>query len=415
MKHTRSLLKVIGIACMMLCAPRSYSQDILSPLGTKKSIQINFVFVQGFIIVDLVFERLFPMKFIYDTGAQNTILFDRIFTDNFQSNYSKRINLLGADLSSEFYALIYRNASIEIKGASRVNRDILVLEENFINISELIGLNVHGIIGSEFFKNHVVEIDFDKHQLVISKCEVVREGKFSKYAEIPIELNASKPYINARISLNLQDTITVKLLVDTGASLTSMIQTNTHPLLKLPEKTIPSRIGHGFGGNIEGYVGKIGYFEIQDFKFQNLLSYFQTTDGFVLDQNLTKRNGLLGNNILDRFKVAIDYCNSKMYLKPSSKHYDKPFEYDKSGLIVYAYGDRLNQYIIRYVSPGSPAAEADIRVDDQILKIGCFPLSLFSLDEISNKLSKKAGTKVKLKLRRGKEEFSKSIVLRDLI
>ena len=130
---------------------------------------------------------------------------------------------------------------------------------------------------------------------------------------------------------------------------------------------------------------------------------------------MTKRNGILGNNILNRFKVAIDYCNSIMYLKPSSKHYDKPFEYDKSGLIIYAFGDRLNQYIIRYVSPGSPAEEADIRVDDQILKIGCFPLSLFSLDEISNKLSKKAGTKVKLKLRRGKEEFTKSIVLRDLI
>lgn len=59
----------------------------------------------------------------------------------------------------------------------------------------------------------------------------------------------------------------------------------------------------------------------------------------------------------------------------SKKNYNKDFEYDKSGMTVFAYGNTLNKYYIRYVIEKSPASEADIRPGDIILKIGIFHIS----------------------------------------
>jgi hypothetical protein len=43
------------------------------------------------------------------------------------------------------------------------------------------------------------------------------------------------------------------------------------------------------------------------------------------------RNGLIGNMLLERFEVFIDFHKAKLYLK-AKKNYNKDFEYDKSGM-----------------------------------------------------------------------------------
>ena len=102
-----------------------------------------------------------------------------------------------------------------------------------------------------------------------------------------------------------------------------------------------------------------------------------------------------------------------MYLKPL-KHYNRPFEYDKSGLTVYTYGDRLDQYFIKHVLDYSPAKEAGLMENDIILSINGWSYKWYSLKKIINKLSGKAGKKISLKIQRGQSILKKEIILRDL-
>ena len=83
-------------------------------------------------------------------------------------------------------------------------------------------------------------------------------------------------------------------------------------------------------------------------------------------------------------------------------------------MTVFAYGNTLNKYYVRYVTENSPASDADIRPGDIILKIGLFSYKWYSLRQLNGVFSSRNGRRVKLKLKRGDEILIKELVLRDL-
>ena len=65
----------------------------------KKDVDIPFKYENGFIVVNLIINGVLPLKFIFDTGAEYTILAKREFTDVLGVNYEREFNLIGADLT----------------------------------------------------------------------------------------------------------------------------------------------------------------------------------------------------------------------------------------------------------------------------------------------------------------------------
>jgi hypothetical protein len=65
----------------------------------EDQIEIPFQYINGFIIVDIVFQKVMPLKFILDTGAGHTILLKREYAEILKIPYQKKIKLLGADMS----------------------------------------------------------------------------------------------------------------------------------------------------------------------------------------------------------------------------------------------------------------------------------------------------------------------------
>lgn len=107
------------------------------------------------------------------------------------------------------------------------------------------------------------------------------------------------------------------MLMDTGASISMLLHNDTDPSLVLPSHVIRGNLGKGISGNLTGYVGRINNLSVSGFEFPNILSYFQEYDTSAFpDSTAVKRNGILGNFILDRFHVVIDYLNEGVYLKP---------------------------------------------------------------------------------------------------
>ena len=88
---------------------------------------------------------------------------------------------------------------------------------------------------------------------------------------------------------------------------------------------------------------------------------------------------------------------------------------DRSGLIIFAYGIEFNQFTVKDIIPGSPASEADILPEDEIVSLQGMPVSFYSLSSINSMLQKKAGKKIRLVLVRDGEKIRRQFYLRDLI
>ncbi len=392
------------------CIGQNIDFDILK--GQKK-VEIPFEFRNNFIVVKVKMQGVIPLNFIFDTGAQHTLLFKKIYTDLLGHEYDRRIPILGSDLDEQLYALVCRKVRIDIPGLLTFNRDILVLEEDFFRLDEMTGMYIDGLLGIETFKNNVVEVDYVKRVITVSNPKTFRPPT-RKATKIPVSITDGKPYLNAQVTLSDEAKVKVTLLMDTGAGIPMLLYTNTHPDLKLPDETIIGKLGKGLGGYLEGYLGRVTQIDIHDVKFRNLIISFQEIDSLKLVNASIERNGILGNQILSRFDVTLDLVNNYLYLVPNRFFRDK-FSFDRSGLVIFAVGHNLNEYLINSVIKKSPAELAGVQPGDLIKKVNGIPSAFFSLGDITRILKKKVGKKIKLVLIRDGERIKKEFRLRDLI
>lgn len=376
-------------------------------------MKVRFSYNQKFILVDFQFDIL-PLTFILDTGAEHLILFKKEYSDILGLEYDKRINLMGADLDSEVFALISREVPVRLRNSRSVSRDVIILEEDFLHLDKLTGESIDGIIGGRFLRGLVLEINFKKKRLVLHDKRYFKEPG-SKYKAYDIEIENHKPYIQSEVTLENGETIPTKILIDTGAALPLLLFLQTHPSLVLPEKVIKGNLGKGLGGNLVGFLSLSKQFDMTtDFTFQNLLTSYQDFGDIDLRKMKIERNGLIGNPLLERFHMYIDYVSQKLYLKPIKKNYNKSFKYDKSGLILYAFGSKLDNYYVKKVIEGSAAEKAGILEGDKLIRVGWLPAKAMSLLDIYKKFQKKAGTKVKLVIERKGKLIRTNIILEDL-
>lgn len=383
-------------------------------LGGKDKIEIPFKYNQGFMLIDVEIDKTLPLKFIFDTGAEHTIMFHKIMADLIDIDYSKRIRILGSDISNDIHALIARNIYIDLKKGETVKRDILVLEDEISMLRATIGEEISGIVGSSLFKGMVVSFDYRKNKITIQHPTRFKPPSPNKgFKEYDIEVIQNKAYLKAPVTFQNGNTYDATLLIDSGAAIPLLIHTNTDSSLVLPNFVIDGRLGYGLGGPIKGFLGKIKQLEINPYTYDFVLTSFQDIDLEHYNQSDIVRNGILGNKLLSRFHVIIDYFNQKLYLK-ARKKYNDDFKYDMSGLEIVALGKDFKEFEVRKVLEGTPAAEADIRPNDKILKIGWVNARFYTLEKLINKLESKAGKKIKLKIERDGQILTKKFYLRDL-
>jgi predicted aspartyl protease len=410
MYFIRFYFTLIAACCFSLAVAQNRTFDILN--GRNK-IEVPFSFTHNFIIVEVRLFGMMPMNFIFDTGAESTILFTRQFADFLNINYDLRIPIIGSDLSQKLYALVARSIEFELVGLPSQKKDILVLEENPFNLSEITGIQIHGLLGASFFKNSVIEIDYKRQKLIFHNPMNFKPPGRS-YTKINVEILGNKPYLQANSTLMNGTSVNLKLLVDTGAGLPLLLHTNTHPSLVLPDHYILGELGIGLGGLIEGYMGRTSKLSIEDIVFDNVLTSFQDISKAVTLGTIWPRNGLIGNQILSRFDVIIDFVREELYLRPK-RRFNRKFKMDKSGLILIAIGPDLNNYMVRGTISGSPSENAGLLRGDRLVRINGILAKVYTLDYIQHILQKRVGKRIKLVVYRNGQTLKLRFYLRDLI
>lgn len=400
---------LIGCTFIMCIA-----QPLQSGQRAVKKLEIPFDYENNFIILKVLFNDIFPLKFIFDTGAEHTILTQREITDLLQINYERRFTLVGSDMSTELYAYLARGVKLTIHNMVAANRSILVLDEDYFRFEEYGGIQVQGIIGADLFRRFVVKINYRRKVITLYEPDYFHPPSDSRVIELPLELHRNKPYLFANTSLTKDTTIVGKYLLDTGASISLLLYTNSHPAFNLPAKYIRSKIGMGLGGFLQGFLGRIDGIQVGGNELNGVITNFQELAPGVDTAFLNQRNGIIGNQILSRFEVTIDYIKGKLYLEPE-KNYRSKFQYDRSGLIIAASGVNLNVFTVVDLIVGGPAADAGIQVGDEIRKINGLPTNFMHLADLSKRFQKKPGKKIKLVIKRDEKRIKKEFRLRELI
>ena len=76
--------------------------------------------------------------------------------------------------------------------------------------------------------------------------------------------------------------------------------------------------------------------------------------------------GLIGNDLLRRFNVTLNYAKREIHLVPNS-YYRSPFDYAYTGLGIYIVEGRIQ---VEDVIPGSPGEKAGFKVGDVLVSVG---------------------------------------------
>ncbi len=381
-------------------------------LGDRKRVKIPFEVYNNLIVVPVKLNGIIPLNFVVDTGVRSSIITDRYITDVLRIPYSRKITIQGPGDYVILEAYVVHDVDIVLQGVVGTDQSILVLEEDYLQLRNYLGAEVHGLIGHDLFTRFIVEIDYAKKILTLHEPKYYKPRK--RYKSIPLSVEDTKPYIYADVQISDSSQIHGKFMVDTGASHALLINENSDQNVIIPDKYITSDIGRGLGGPISGKIAPVNQISFDSYKFSNLVASFPDPESYPDTIGLVFRNGTIGGELLSRFTVTFDYFNKKLYLKKNQK-YGKTFGYNMSGLTVAAEGTDLKSYKITNVLKGSPADLAGIQKNDYIEYINGINIENIELNQIYQLFNYKDGKKISLYITRGEKSMRKKFRLDDFL
>lgn len=380
----------------------------------KTKVQMPIEIHNNLVVLPVVLNGALPLKFILDTGVRTTILTQKSFTDILNLSYSRKYTIAGPGGEKLVDAYVTNNVSLELPGVTGRGHAMLVLEDDYLELRNYLGTDVHGILGYELFSRFIIEIDYEKKQLTLMLPERFRQRR--KFHAIPIRIEDTKPYVTTPIVLADGTQFTSKLLVDSGASHGLMLDPESDSRIHVPEHSVSSVIGRGLGGEIMGKVGRIKELHLGPFELKEAIANFPDPDSYFdsLKTGSVPRNGSIGGETLSRFTVVFNFPKEEMYLK-KNRSFKKPFHYNLSGLTVKAKGSKLNVFEVTGVRRLSVADKAGVQEGDILVTINGLLCSSIDLNVVNALFNYRPGKKINLTIERNGQRLKKDFRLQDQI
>ena len=346
-----------------------------------KSVKLPFKLIRNLIVIKLKINGKGPFNFILDTGVGLMLITEPKLVDSINIENKRTIKMAGLGEGDAYEAYVTPPLKIDIPGLTSYDVAAAILKTDHFNLSNFVGMPVHGLLGYEFFDNMAVKLNFTDSTITVYRPHDAR--LFRKGAKIPLSVEGHKPYLDAKVKLPNGTEQICKLVIDLGAghpvSLENMIKKHG-----LPQKFVIANLGVGLAGPISGFLSRIDEIDLGKYKIKKVITSFPNDyDEQTLRYIGTARDGNLGIGVLKRFMVIFDYPDNVLYLKPNANFGD-PFEHDMSGIEYYAAGEGFKHLIISRVEPGSAADEVGLEKDDEITTINFKPVGDMTIEEIDN-------------------------------
>lgn len=351
-----------------------------------------------------------PFSFILDSGAAFDVL-DEEQARAMNVEFSDEAVVRGAGEGSVRISA-GAGVSLSLAGLEIVKPNITILPIHS-SISNNEGRDVDGLLGYDFFKRFVIEIDYANKRISIHDQKTYQYAGTGKI--IPLEENNGHTFINTTLVLADGRQLPVRLLVDTGARMGVMLNTpfvDSHQLVGTTTQIIDPVISIGVGGSYRSAVARIESLRLGPFTMKEpVVTLSRSKSGVLAGSGY---DGIIGAEILRRFKVIFDYSRQQMIVEPNA-NLNEPYKYDMSGLVLVAEGSSLKTYKIYQVLDRSPAAESGLQKDDEIRVINGQPAANFTLEQIRQMFTERAGVEYKLGIQRNNQLLTVVLKLRKLI
>lgn len=380
----------------------------------KKKVQIPIEIHNNLIVIPVVLNDALPLKFILDTGVRTTILTQKTFTDILNLVYARKYTIAGPGGINIVEAYVTNNVSLNLPGVIGRGHAMLVLGQDYLELRNYLGTDVHGILGYELFSRFIIEIDYEKKLLTLMLPEKFHKRR--RFQTIPMSIEDTKPYIYAPVVFTNGVKLNAKFLVDSGASHGLMLEPTSNDLIAVPPNAVSSLIGRGLGGEIVGKVGRIESISMGTYELDNVIANFPDPNSYSDSIKIgnTFRNGAIGGEILSRFTVIFNFPAEKIYLKKNSS-FKKRFYYNLSGITLKAKGAQLNAFEVTEVRELSPSYTAGILAGDIVLSLNGISVKELDLSIMNGFLNSKPGRKIKIEISRNGVRLKKEIELKDQI
>lgn len=412
----RGLLKMAMMMCI-ITAVSFQSRHLyahvegFSLLDGASSVRIPVSVQNNVVLISLRINGTIDMNFILDTGVRTTLLTEPVIASFLAIDSLEPIKVRGLGGGNELEAFLAKDIRIEMPGVKGKGINMLVLPDGVISYSGMFGKPVYGIIGYELFRQFVVKINYVQEYIELHDPFKFKPPRHRKWETLPINIQQSKPYMQATLMDAYGHQVTRSWLLDTGASMGVALFNDDLPI---PAPSVDAFLGQGLSGDVHGQISRNPTFSFGSFTFEEVITAYPDSASLVHMSPYLTWYGNIGSDVLSRFHVIFDYIHEKVYFRPNNE-FKKPFVYNMSGLEFISAGPGYDQYFVSYVRPNSPAAAAGIKVDDLVISMNGRPSDELNLDQLYASLSKGSGRKIWIKVKRGSEVIKTTFKLEEEI
>jgi hypothetical protein len=383
--------------------PQQTSPSDFTIANNQSSTTLPFDLIDNRIVIDVKLDGKGPFRFIFDSGAGAVVSPEVVGQLGLKiENLQRGGGGVGEQLVERGETSI---AEVEVGDIHLPAQDFGVI--SFADTKYVFGANrIDGIIGFPLFKRLVVQIDYERRQLTFTQpTQFVYKGQGTI---VPIDFDSHLPLVKGEL-----DGVPGIFVIDTGARSSLILygpfveQNNLRAKYKASFEGIT---GWGIGGPVRSQIVRVRSLKLGAVEVQNLIARLSLQkSGALMSAN---RAALVGPDVLKQFTTIFDYSRRQLIFEKNSQ-YGKPDSYDRSGMW---FGYERDHFEVIDVIAGGPAAEAGIKIGDQLLEIDGQRTEQLDLPTIRLRFKNDPPKKrVRLVVQRSGEKREITLILRDLV
>lgn len=350
-----------------------------------------------------------PLSFVLDTGDKYAIInLER--AKQLGLNLEGQVRVGGAGTETSLGAFV-RNSTFTIPGLAGFSQP-LNMALPIGGMSSRLGQDFDGIIGSEFIKEYVIEIDYQKRVLKLhDKDKFVYSGSGQS---IPVQVNgAGHPILEAEVTPIGGEPVNGKFVLDIGSGGALVLHSpfvTQRGLLHPNLKTIKALGMGGAGGAVTGRLGRISELKIGKFKINSPITMFAEDKAGAFAN--TALLGNIGMQIASKFRIFLDYKNERIIFEPNDS-FATPYDRAYAGIALRAEAADYRTFRIDDILENSPASEVGLQKNDVITEVDGKPAAKLTLSDLAEMLERPVA--YKLTIQRGERTLKITLTPRRLV
>jgi hypothetical protein len=355
-KMKRGCLVILSI--ILLYIGNLHAQEEFVQAPAKLLTRFPFVLLNGGIIVlkAKVDNSADSLNFVLDTGSGGISL-DSTTVSDLGFTVSKSSRTIRGIAGLRLVDFVYDH-TLRLKGLDVPHLDFHI--NDYELLSSVYGVRIDGIIGFSFLRRFIVKVNYDDMTI-----EVYSPGIF-KYPRGGYLLHpdfSNLPLFTAMLKDNRD--VTERFIFDSGAGLCLLLSKDFVEDSSIIKKARPiyTTQAEGLGGKKIMQLTVVKEVRIGPYKFKQVPVHIFDDEYNVTTYPLL--GGLIGNDLLRRFNLIINYPEQRIYLKPNT-HSIENFDYAYTGLGIYQVDAEIR---VIDIIPGSPGDIAGFKTGDVIFSI----------------------------------------------